>query len=254
MKLSTGLTCNLPLLIILSTIIPTALAESIAFPDMKPTGISVEWYQHELDLNVTQIQATIPGINPADLDAIKGQLNSLNKAKVVNLRLDRQINPNFNIYGAIGKVTDTTSVGFSGLNPALSDMVLDKEGTAYTVGGTFTKNVGKVLASIQFLHSRIDFDDDAEVTVSTAIPAIGLPTSIGVVNFSVAYQAIEADYSGTITAPVVGAIPVNVKTENADKVQALIGLNSRIAKDLYVTANVGLNGQEQVQLQINKRF
>ncbi|CAA6826316.1 MAG: Unknown protein [uncultured Thiotrichaceae bacterium] len=230
-------------------------AEENPSPEFKAMGVSLEWYRHEFDLNVTQVKTTFPGVSAAQMDAIKAQLDSFNDVEVVNLRLDRQVHPYLNIFGSIGQVANTTQVGFSRLAPGVSDMEVDNDGTAYSVGATFSRQYGKVIGSFDYIYSYINLDkNNDEIVVHSAVPSLGVLTKVGTVSLGFAYQAIEVDYSGVVTAPFVGDVPVTVATENDDDIQLLAGLHTRLAKDWYMTANVGLNGQEQLRLQFNKRF
>ncbi|QLQ31450.1 MAG: hypothetical protein HZT40_07355 [Candidatus Thiothrix singaporensis] len=81
-----------------------------------------------------------------------------------------------------------------------------------------------------------------------------MQTGYGVFNASLVYQAVKATYSGTVSAPFIGEVPVTVDTENKDDLQVMAGWYGQLGKDLYLNTNVGLNGQRQFQLQLNKRF
>ncbi len=231
------------------------LAQADPLAEFKPNGISLEWYQHELDLDITQVNTSLPGVSAEQLNAIKGQLRTLNDVEVISLRLDRQIRPYLNIFGSIGKVTDTTRIEFSRLSPLISDMEVGNNGTAYTVGATLERHYGDLITSLQYIYSRIDLDNNSEdIVVNTVVPTLGYQTQFGTFSASLAYQAFDAVYSGTVTAPIVGDVPVEVTAENSDNFQLLAGYKTRVAKDLYINTKVGLNGQKQLYLQLNKRF
>ncbi|WMP19431.1 hypothetical protein [Thiothrix lacustris] len=246
--LAQGLTSLLPF-------VSVAFAEPYPSLDLKPTGVSLEWYQHELDLKVTGLDVSLPGVSSGLVDSVKDQLDTQSDAEIINLRLDRQLSPNLNIFAAIGKVTDTTRVGFSSLAQGVSDLVVANKGVAYSAGATLTGEYGKLLPALHYTHSRIDFDDSAEeVVVNVLTPSVGIQTHAGVLSGSLVYQAVEATYSGTIDAPFVGNVPVSVNTKNKDTLQVLAGIDTRLANDLYLSAKAGLNGQKQFQLQLNRRF
>lgn len=233
----------------------TVAADTANPVGQKPMGISLEWYQHELDLDVTDIETSIPGITDAMVDAVKGRLNTTDTLKMANLRLDYQWHPALNVYAAVGKLTDDTTVDFSSLGAGISDLVINNKGTAYAVGTKLQGQYGKVLPSLQYMHSRIDLDgNDADIKVNALIPSVGLQTDYGMFDASLVYQAVEASYAGTVVAPFVGEVPVTVRTENKDKLQVMAGWQTQLAKDLYLKGNIGLNGQQQFQLQLNKRF
>lgn len=232
-----------------------AAAETTTFPEMKPTGVSVEWYQHELDLKVTDFQTALPGITPEVVNSVKNQLAATSNLELINVRLDHQIHPYINVYGAVGKVNDKTDVNFSVLGPGLSDMTIDSSGTAYTIGTHLSRTYGRWKPAIHYFHSRLRLDENSEdVKINALIPSIGLQTDYGVFSGSLIYQAIEATHSGTIAAPVLGDVPVTVITENNDKIQIAAGWHKQLASDWFIKADVGLNGQKQLQLQLNKRF
>lgn len=233
----------------------TACAETDPRLDLKPTGVSVEWYQHKLDLNVTDVKTNLPGITSAMVDSVKGQLNTTDDVKLANVRLDYQLRPYLNVYGSIGKITDDTQVDFSKLGLGVSDLTVDSKGNAYTVGAILVGKYDRLLPSLQLMHSRIDLEGDGDdVQVNALIPAVGVQTGYGVFNASLVYQAVKATYSGTVSAPFIGEVPVTVDTENKDDLQVMAGWYGQLGKDLYLNTNVGLNGQRQFQLQLNKRF
>lgn len=242
---------NLFLLLHLST----AYAESIATPALKPTGVSLDWYQHELDLDVTGFDTALPGMTPEIAALVKNQLAATSDLELINVRLDYQIRPYLNVYGAIGKVSDETNVNFSALAQGVSDLTINNRGTAYTAGAHLSKTYGQWKPAIHYTHSRLRLDDNSEdITINALIPSIGRQTDYGVFSASFIYQAVEATYAGTIAAPVLGEVPVTVTTENHDKVQIAAGWHKQLAKDFFIKADVGLNGQKQFQLQLNKRF
>jgi hypothetical protein len=229
--------------------------EARSLPEFKPNGISLEWYQHELDLGITQVNTPLLSISAQQLETIKRRLKTLNEIEVVSVRLDRQLRPYLNIFGSIGKVTDVTTVDFSRLNSLFSDLVVDNNGTAYTMGATLKRHHGHWLTSIQYIHSRIHRDNNSEeIVVNTVVPTLGYQTHLGTFSTSLAYQGFKAVYSGIVTVPIVGDVPVEVTTENSDHLQLLAGYHTQIVKDLYINMNVGLNGQKQIHLQLNKRF
>lgn len=230
-------------------------AETETFTDLKPTGISLEWYQHELDLKVTDIKTNLPGITSAMVDSVKGNLDTTDNVKLVNVRLDYQLRPYLNVYGAIGKITDNTRVDFSRLGLGVSDLVVDSKGTAYTAGAILVGKRGKWLPALQYIHSNIDLEGNAsDITLDALIPSLGVQTKYGVFDASLVYQALKADYSGTVSAPFVGEVPLTVSAENKNDLQVMAGWHTQVAKDLYLHTNVGLNGHQQFQFMLNKRF
>lgn len=232
-----------------------ASADTETFTDLKPTGVSVEWYQHELDLKVTDIKTSLPGITSAMVDSVKGSLDTTDNVKLVNIRLDYQLRPYLNVYGSIGKITDNTSVDFSKLGLGISDLVVDSKGTAYTAGAILVGKYGKLIPALQYIHSNIDLEGNAsDITLDALIPSLGVQTNYGVFDASLVYQALEAEYSGTVSAPFVGEVPLTVNAENKDNLQVMAGWHTQLAKDLYLHTNVGLNGHQQFQLMLNKRF
>lgn len=235
--------------------ISTAHAEKDLLAELKPVGVSLEWYQHELDMNVTGIDLNIPGITDEIVDSVKGQLNSTDKVELLNLKLDYQVRPYLNVYGAIGKVTDNNRVGFSDLGVGISDLEVENDGTAYTTGAVIVGRYGQLLPSLHLAHSRIDLDNnDEDIKVTAAVPSLGWQTDYGIFSASLLYQKIDAAYTGTVTAPVVGEVPVTVYAENDKELQLAIGWLNHLGKDFYLNASAGLNGQQQFQIQLNKRF
>lgn len=242
-----------------SIIFLSALQTSQAADDnphvLKKTGISLDLYRQELDLKVSDIKASIPGVSSEQLNSFKSQLNTKNNIDVYGLRLDYQLTPSFNIFGALGKVEESTTVDFSKINPALSNLAIDQKGTVYSVGGVYVKDFDPVLVSVSAVHSRINLDDNPhDIKVSGIIPSLGIKTRIGIVTGSLLYQEIDAVFAGEITAPFVGAVPVEVSATNDNDIQVLAGLRTRLARDFYLNASAGLNGQEHYQIQLNKRF
>ena len=225
------------------------------FPSLKPTGISIDLYRQKLDLNVDNIEANIPGVTSEMLDAFEPQLKTTNDIDVYGLRLDYQFTPSFNLFGSLGKVKEQTTVEFSDVNPALSDLSLDKQGYVYSVGAVYSKNFDPMFASVTLMHSIIDLDDNPhDITVSGLIPSLGINTRIGQLTGSLLYQEVEAVFTGDITAPFIGNVPVEVSASNDNDIQLLLGLRTRLARDLYLNASAGVNGQEHYQVQLNKRF
>lgn len=232
-----------------------SVANTRDFSTPKPTGISLEWYQHELDMDVTHIYTNIPGIPATALNNIKSRLNTSDQTSLLNLRLDHQIQPYLNVFGAVGKITNTSRVNFSGLGLGTSDLTANNEGTAYTLGATLSAQRGSWIATLKALHSTIDLDNSAgNIRVNALFPSLGVQTDHGTFSTSLIYQAIEASYYGTVDVPLLGAVPTSVDVKNNDKIQITLGWTNEVSKDLYLDANVGLNGQEQFQLQLNKRF
>lgn len=222
---------------------------------LKKTGISVDLYRQTLDLKVTDIKANVPGVTPELLNTFKPQLNTSNSIDVYGLRLDYQLTPSFNIFGSLGKVEENTTVNFSNINAALSDLVIEQKGTVYSVGGVYTKNFDPLFASVRVVHSRINLDDNPhDIKVSGLIPTVGIKTRIGILTGSLLYQEVDAVFAGEITAPFVGAVPVEVSATNDNDIQVMAGLRTRLARDFYLNASAGLNGQEHYQIQLNKRF
>lgn len=233
----------------------STIQASDELPILKKTGLSFDLYRQKLDLNVTDIKANIPGIAPELLNTIKPQLNTINSIDVYGLRLDYQLTPSFNIFGSLGKVEERTTVDFSNVNAALSDLVLEKQGAVYSVGAIYTKRFDPMFASVSIVHSRIDLDDNPhDIKVSGLIPALGVKTRIGELTGSLLYQEVDAVFAGVITAPFVGDVPVEVSASNDNDVQVMVGLKTRLAGDFYLNASAGLNGQEHYQVQLNKRF
>ena len=228
---------------------------STDLPTLKPTGISIDLYRQKLDLNVDNIEASIPGVTPEMLDVFEPQLNTTNDIDVYSLRLDYQFTPSFNLFGSLGKVKEQTTVEFSDINPALSNLSLDKQGYVYSVGAVYSKNFAPMFASVTVMHSIIDLDDNPhDIKVSGLIPSLGINTRIGQLTGSLLYQEIEAVFTGEITAPFVGPVPVEVSASNDNDIQLLLGLRTQLARDLYLNASAGVNGQEHYQVQLNKRF
>lgn len=237
------------------TVLASMSATANPLPDFKPNGIGLEWYQHELDLDITHINTTLPGISAQQLEAAKGQLETLNTIKMVSLRLDRQIRPYLNISGSIGKVTDTTDIKFSRLSPLFSDMSVDNKGNIYSVGVTLKRHQGQLITSLEYIHSRIHLDNNSEeIVINTVIPTLGYQTDLGIFSASLAYQGFEAVYSGVVSAPIVGDVPVSVTAENSRNFQLLAKYDTQLRKDLSVSSYIGLNGQKQFYLRLNKRF
>ncbi len=224
-------------------------------PTLKPTGISIDFYRQTLDLNVDNIEANIPGVTSEMLDIFKPQLKTTNDIDVYGLRLDYQLTPSFNIFGSLGKVKEQTTVEFSDINPALSDLSLDKQGYVYSVGAIYSKNFDPMVASVTVMHAVIDIDDNPhDITVSGLIPSVGINTPIGQLTGSLLYQEVDAVFAGEITAPFVGAVPVEVSASNDNDIQLLLGLRTQLARNLYLNASAGINGQAHYQAQLNKRF
>lgn len=225
-------------------------------PDLKPVGISLDLYHQSLDLDVDSIKADSRlGLTPEMLEAFTPQLNTSNEIDFYGLRLDYQITPSFNLFGSIGKAEEKTTVDFSNVNPALSDLSLDKKGNIYSVGATYTKNFSPLIASVTLTHSLIDLDDNPhDITVSGIIPSLGYKTRIGVITGNLIYQEVDAVLSGEITAPFVGAVPIEVNASSDGEIKVVLGLQTRLANDFYLNANAGVGGHEQYQIQLNKRF
>lgn len=224
-------------------------------PKLKPTGISLDIYSQEIDLKVTDIEASIPGMSTEAVAALKSQVSTKNTIDVYGLGLDYQVTPSLNIFGSLGKARQKTDVSFSDANPILSDLSLDDKGIVYTVGGTYHKRFNSIFASVSLLHNRIDLDDNPhDIKVTSIAPAIGVKTPIGILSGSVLYQEIDAKFSGEITIPGLGSIPAEVSAVNKDGAQLLAGLHTQLARDLYLSANVNLNKNERFQVQVNKRF
>ncbi|MGB1256680.1 MAG: hypothetical protein ACPG51_12515 [Thiolinea sp.] len=229
--------------------------EIMPYPEAKPIGVSLEWYQHELDMEVLEIQANIPGINNAMLDSMAGQLTSQNNLELINLRLDYQALPWLTVYGSVGKITDQAEVNFSAVLPGVSNMNVENNGTAYSLGARTNHQFGQWLTSVNVAHSRLDLDNNSEtVSVTSLVPSIGLKTDYGNISGSLVYQAVKASYSGTATVPLIGEIPVTVEAENKDAFQIMAGWQLPLANDYYINADIGLNGEKQFLLQLNKRF
>lgn len=230
-------------------------AEVLAYPESSPVGVSLEWYQHEMDLEVLGIQTSLPGVSDEAINSLKGQLDTKNKLSLLNLRLDYQIRPYLNTYGSIGKVTDKTEMDFSSVIPGVSPMVVDDKGTVYTIGARLHGTHGQWLTAINLAHSRLYQDKNSEeVTINSIVPSIGMQTDYGVISGSLLYQDVDASYSGAIAVPFVGDIPVTIHTENEDKLQIMAGWQVPLAKNYFLDANIGLNGKKQFLLQLNKRF
>lgn len=235
----------------------TSQASNDGLPALKKMGFSLDLYRQKLDLKVTDIKinADVPGITPELIDAFKPQLNTSNNIDVYGIRLDYQLTPSFNIFGSLGKVEESTIVDFSTINAALSDLVIEQKGTVYSVGGTYTKHFDPLFASMSVVHSRIDLNDNPhDIKVSGLIPSVGIKTRMGILTGSLLYQEVDAVFAGKITAPFIGAVPVEVNATNDNDIQVLAGLRTRLARDFYLNASAGLNGQEHYQIQLNKRF
>ncbi len=247
-----------PVVFCLSSLSVLSVTPSIAadaYFDMKPTGVSLEWYQHQLDMDITQITTSLPGVPAAILDTVAAQTKARNDTDLINLRLDYQLRPYLNIFGAIGKVTDKATIGFSALAPGVPDMVTDNKGIAYSVGAVWSQQYDQLLASVNYVHSRLDLEDNSKaVVLNAAVPSLGLITDWGIVSASLVYQDIQAAYGGSVVVPTVGSVPVTVETENKDKLQVMAGYRARLAPDLFLQTDVGLNGQRQFRLQLTQRF
>ncbi len=223
--------------------------------ELKPFGVTLEWSQHELALDVLEITTDIPGVTQQQLDAIKGQLNANSQSESINLKLDYQITPNVNVYGALGKVTDTTEVDLSSVLPGVANFISDHDGNVYTVGATLTGKYGSWVPSLNATHSRIDLENDSEQTkVNTFTSSLGRITPYGLFSGSLLYQSVEADYAETANVPFLGDVPVVVSTENKDKWRLMVGWSGLLGKDLFINTNVSLSDDKQFHIQLNKRF
>jgi hypothetical protein len=230
-------------------------AETINVSDLKPNGVSIIGYQHTLDLKVIRLETTLPNVSPQELEEVKNQLDALNKVEVISLQLDRQILPYLNIFASIGKLNDITTVDFKRINPFIPNLITEDKGVIYGVGATLLHQRGKFIGSLQYLHSRIDFNNnDGEIIVNSLVPTLGYQTRYGLFNTSLLYQKMSGQYSGTLTAPIVGDIAVNIKTKNKNPMQFTAGYARYLTNDIYLLANIGLNGHKQFHFQLNKRF
>lgn len=219
----------------------------------KKNGVSVEWYQHELDLKITDID--FPGMTQEQMNTLKGQLESSNEVEAINLRMDHQVNTHLNLYGSIGKITEKTKVNFSGLGMGMSDLVVDNKGTTYTIGANLTGKYHRFIPSLHYMHSRIDLNNSANIIkVHSVVPSLGMKTKYGLIKAGLIYQDIDAEYSGTISTPLVNDVPVYVSTENKDRINIMGGLNTRLSRDFYLDTQLALDGRKKIQIQINKRF
>jgi len=245
------------LLVSLSSIV---IANTVhASPKIKPTGLSLEWYQQSLDLDVTKVDASIPGVPASTLEAAKQQLSTHNTVKVLNLKLDYQLHPYLNVFAAIGQVSNVTQVDFSKLNYGLSNFVQDNSGQTYTVGATAVGQYGAWRPALHYAYSHLKLNgQDDDVVVHAVVPSIGRQTPYGEISASFLYQDIDATYSGTInaTAPVVGevSVPVHITTKNSNELHVMAGWQRKIGNDLYLKTSIGLNQHKQFQLQLNQRF
>lgn len=230
-------------------------AEINAAPQEKNTHLGIEYYSHKLDLKVSELQTSLSGATDSLLTSVKKRVNTNNHVKITQLRLDHQLTPYLKLYGALGKVTDTTRVNFSQLGIKVSDMVISDKGTAYSLGAKLQKHTGKWVTSVDYIHSRIHMDNNREeVIINSAVPSIGRVNKQQLYTLSLAYQGIKAAYSGIVSAPLVGDIPVTVNTQNKDEFQVLAGFKTTLGKDSHIRVDLGLNGQQQVRVFMSKAF
>lgn len=226
-----------------------------SLPELKPTGISVDLFRHTLDFKVTDIDAHLPGVTPEVLNAAKPTFGITNDTDAYGLRLDYQLHPSLNIFGELSKAEQTTHADFSSISPLLSNIELDQKGMAYSVGAHYLTHLNPVFLSMSMVHSRIDLDDNPhDIKALSIVPSVGTMTPIGVVTGSLLYQDIDMRFAGNVDIPGLGSLPVDISAKNKSGAQALVGLKTRLAKDLYLDAQANLNKHDFYQLQINQRF
>lgn len=228
---------------------------STAADSLKSTGLTLEWYQQALDLDVLKLEIPNLGLPDSALNSVRKQLKTTDTLKILNVRLDYQLHPYMNLFGGVGKVTDVARVDFSGLGNNLSDLVIDNRGYALSLGATFSRKYGPWRPTLHFVHSRLRHEGSQEdIIIDGLVPTLGLETRYGEFSTSLVYQAVEATFAGTVTAPIIGDVPVKVLAENKNELLFMAGWNKQIAKDTYLKASIGLNNNQQFQLQLNQRF
>lgn len=245
--------------------IPTVALLLSAFPPVsagdtpdftfKPRGVSLELLTQERELDIQELNIAVPGLDSAAASFIKNQTGATDKTQAANLRVDYQVRPYLNVFGSAGSLNDNVKVDFSSLGLGLPNLDVETHGVLYGAGFTLMGRDENLLGALTYVHHVADLDDSGrKMSADTLMPTLGIQTKAGVLSASLDWQNVDDNYAGTVSLPGIGAVPVEVSTKNHDAFAYSVGLHTRLAKDLYLSADAGLGNRQHAMLMLNQRF
>lgn len=244
-----------PSTILLLPLIQPVFAGDVPDLMLKPHGISLELVTQERDLDITDLQLGIPGLDSPTIAFIKNQAEATDQAKAANLRIDYQMKPYLNVFGSAGALQDEVKINFSKLGAGLADMNVASNGMLYGAGFTLMGHDGNLLGTLTYVHHIADMGgSERKVSANTVIPMLGVQTEVGVFSASLDWQDVDDNYSGKITVPGIGDVPVEVSAKNRDELAYSMGFHTQLAKNLYMSADVGFDDRKHALLMVNQRF
>lgn len=223
---------------------------------LKSRGIGLTVYSQQQDIHVKDFSIQNPVLSALVPASAKDSVTITNKIKAAGVKLDYQVMPQLNVFGAVSQVTGKATANLSAIPGfGLPDMYFDADGVLYNVGATVSARHERYFSALTYVHSMTDTQGGIDGgSADTLLPTVGVLTKVGVFNAGLIYQKADMDYNGTVTLPGFGQVAATVKGETADKLAYRVGYQTSLGKDVYLDASTGFGGQTDARLELNKRF
>lgn len=227
-----------------------------------PFGVSAIVYGQDHGYDLTRLSAS-SAVDPrveqmvglVDISSIRVD----NKVVQMGLKADAWLLPFLNVYGLVGYIEGDTRVRFGTLPPEVGVLLperidYDYSGVVYGAGGTLVWGMGPAFAALNSVMTWTDLKDRASVEAVVVRPMIGLRHRHVSLWTGAMYQGVEEKQTGRFTVPMLGAVDYDLRMEEKEAWNWLIGASYAFSREWSVEVEVGLGERKQAQAMLSYRF
>lgn len=220
-----------------------------------PLGLGLTLYNQTQPYRIESLEVQFPGLDPSLLQ----DFDVGNETTSYHLRLDYWVLPFLNIFGMVGSIDSSTTIGLSGLDIGLpisiNDLTVSLDGTMYGAGLVLAVGGEKWFATLSYDFTETDLDvAESSVSAWVLTPHVGLRLSRGAVWVGAMYQRAQEEHRGVFDLPFVGQIPFHVTLRELEPWNYLIGGTAGLGEHWVLILQGGFGDRLSALASIEYRF
>jgi hypothetical protein len=241
----------------------------------RPWGVSAlgYWQDHGYDLEeLSATSALDPRIGQVAGMVDPARIDVENEVVQAGIKVDAWVLPFLDVSVLAGYIDGRTEVDFGGLQRAagagmamdpMAQQVLmtldegldfDYAGFLYGAGVTLGWSVGPVFAAVNGIATWAELDDDASARAVIARPILGVRFDRLALWTGAMYQDAQERHKGTISVPGLGAVSYDVRLEEKEPWNWLLGTSYAFSDEWQLALEGGIGERTQVEAALTRRF
>jgi hypothetical protein len=232
---------------------PSGGLRGIKIPN--PLGLGLSFYNQTQPYQIESLEVMFPGLDPSLLQ----DFEVANETTSYHIRLDYWVLPFLNIFGLVGNIDSSTTIGLSdldiGLPIQIDDFKANLDGTVYGAGLVLAYGGEKWFTTLAYSITETDLDvADSSVSAWVLEPRLGLRLSRGAVWIGAMYQRAEEEHRGVFDLPFVGEIPFHVKLRELEPWNFVLGGTAALGDHWVLILQGGFGERKAALAAIEYRF